>query len=439
MKWLLRGLTAIVALAVAYGVIANYVPAARIAAICVPAEVLAINLGLIPLDRADWGYLKLRSGKIGMDALSDLERHGATDAIRQTSVAVQMQWLEAGHVSTYGGGHLYWEDVQEKETRYAELQMPLDGKTLRQNLMPGQVIPESFWQAYRYRLGCLLPPPNYKYSKRECRLSMAELNGDNQPEIILDNQIIGTEGVYVKPAIRHRLMVYQQNGLEWKAIKISGLCAVDQASAHNASLKIYAQKLDVPWINGHAVNFFNSDCFVSENSVASPTSGLNQARTMAPSLAQTELLPSSKPIPASLAIALANRSIVLPLSTEPPMREILLQPEFQGLPPCFMDHAPKACMALVADIDHDGSDDVIILDKEVRKDFSTWRLATLLMMRQGRWTVLANHAACAQEGQKLEDLKVALKASAWRPFEFAGRLYLPDEPSDNCGQHFAYM
>jgi hypothetical protein len=284
-----------------------------------------------------------------------------------------------------------------------------------------------------------LPPPNYEYSKRECRLSMADLNGDNQPEIILDNQIIGTEGVFVKPAIEHRLMVYQKDGSEWKAIKINGLCAVDQASAHDTSLKIYAQKIDVPWINGHAVNFFNSDCFVSENSVPASTSGLNQARFMALFLTQIKLLPSSKPIPSSLAVALTNRSIVLPLGTEPPMREPMLQQEFQGLPPCFTSLAPKACMAMVADIDHNGSDDVIILDKEVRKDFSTWRLATLLMMRQGRWTVVANHAACAEESQKLEDLNVELKSATWRPIEFAGRLYLRDEPSDNCGQHFAYM
>jgi len=439
MKWLLRGLAVIVVLIVGYSVTANYIPAARIAAICVPAEVLGINLGLIPLDRADWGYLKLRSGNIGLDALRDLERHGATDKIRQTSVAVQNQWLEAGHISRFGGGHLYWEDVQEKETRYAELRMPLDGKTLGQDLMPGQAIPESFWQDYRYRLACLLPPLNYRYQTGECRLSMADLNGDNLSEIILDIHTVGMDDFYIKPAVRHRVVVYQKDGSEWKAIKINGLCAVDQASSYGASLKVYAQKIDLPWINGHAVNFFNSDCFVSENSVPTPASGLSQARSMAPYLAQIQLLPSSKPIPSSLASALSNRSIVLPLSTEPPMREPELQPKFQGLPPCFMDHAPKACVALVDDIDHDGSNDVIILDNEVRKDVSTWRLATLLMMRQGRWTVVANHAACAEEGQKLEDLNMVLKASAWRPFEFTDRLYLPDEPSDSCTDHFLSM
>jgi hypothetical protein len=162
---------------------------------------------------------------------------------------------------------------------------------------------------------------------------------------------------------------------------------------------------------------------------------------MAPLLARIELLPSSKPIPLSLAAALADRSIALRSSNEPaPVdQEMGWHPSFQGLPPCFTDHDPKACMAMVADIDHDGSDDVVILDREVRKDVSTWRLATLLTLRQGRWTVVANHAACAEEGQKFEDLKVVLKASTWRPIEFAGRLYLPDEPSDSCTDHFLSM
>ncbi len=439
MKSLLRGLVVIVVVIVGYGVTANYVPKARVAAICVPAEVLAINLGLIPVDRADWGYLKLRSGKVGPNALHDLEQHGATDRIRQTSVAIQDQWLEAGHVSTLGGGHLYWEVVQEKETRYAELRMPLDGKTLGRDLMPGQNIPESFWQAYRYRLECMLPPLNNKYKKGECRLSMADLNGDNLPEVILDIHTVGADDFYIKPAVRHRVVVYQKNGLEWKALKMRHLCSVDQANAHGAKLKIYPQKLDLPWLNGHAVNFFNSDCYMGENGAPASTSGLSQARSMAPFLAQIKLLPSSKPIPSSLASALANRTIILPLSTEPLMREHVFQPGFQGLPPCFTDHDPKACMAMVADIDHDGSDDVVILDREVRKDVSTWRLATLLTLRQGRWTVVANHAACAEEGQKFEDLKVVLKASTWRPIEFAGRLYLPDEPSDSCTDHFLSM
>ncbi|MCR6660660.1 MAG: hypothetical protein NVV72_15435 [Asticcacaulis sp.] len=114
MKWLLRGLAVIVVVIVGYGVTANYVPKARVAAICVPAEALGINLGLIPLDRADWGYLKLRSGKAGLDALHDLEIRGTTDKIRQTSVAVQEQWFESGHITYWGGDHLGGEQYPGK-------------------------------------------------------------------------------------------------------------------------------------------------------------------------------------------------------------------------------------------------------------------------------------------------------------------------------------
>jgi hypothetical protein len=438
MKWLFRGLAVIFVLSVGYGVLANYVPRARIAAICVPAEVLGINLRLIPLNRADWGYLKLRSGQTGLDALRDLEQHGATDKIRQTSVAVQDQWLEAGHLIP--GGPFWGDTVQEKETRFSELRMPLDGKTLEQDLTPGQAIPERFWQTYRYRLQCLLPPANDKSTRSECRLSMADMNGDNQPEIILDNHVIGDLGTYIKPVARHRLVIYQIYGAERKSFKMP-LCPVVLEQIDRVNFKVSQQKFDMLWVNDHAVNFFNDDCLIYENSAPTLTSGLNQAQAMAPLLTRIDLLPSSKPIPLSLAIALANRSIVLPSSMEPPFIDQTEwgAPSFQGLPPCFIAHDPDACMAMVADIDHDGRDDVIILDREIHKDVSTWRLATLLMVRQGNWTVVANHAACAEKDRNLEDSDVKLKPVIWRSIEFAGRLYLPGEPSDSCTQHFLYL
>jgi|GEM_PF-1751059 len=430
MKWLLRGFAAIVVVIVGYGVTANYVPAARTAAICVPVEILAINLGLIPPNRADWGYLKLRSGQAGLKALRNLEQHGATDKIRQTSAAVQMQWLEAGHVTK--GGHLTGDIIQETETRFNELRMPLDGKTLEQDILPGKQIPENFWQTQRYRLPCLLPPQ--KAAIGECVLQMADVTGDDRPEIILDARTVGTWEEYVEPVVGHRLTIYRTDGVEWETAAHLRLCPASQDTAGNGHIRFLSQELNILWVNGHAVNFFDSDCFVRENTVPTSTSGLSQAQAMAPLLVQIGLLPSSKTIPSSLATALSNRSIILSGITKPPMRETLAIPAFQGLPPCFTSHAPKACMAMVADIDHDGSDDVVIIDHEVRQDVSTWQLATLMTMREGHWTVIANHALCA-EGQALENLKIELKPAAWRPVEFAGRLYLPDEPTDTCNQH----
>jgi len=358
MKWLLRGLAVIVVVIVAYGVTANYVPKARVAAICVPSEALGINLGLIPLDRADWGYLKLRSGKAGLNALRDLEQHGATDKIRQTSAAVQMQWFEAGHVTYWGGDHLGGSNTQEKETRFNELRMPLDGKALRQDLLSGHQIPDDFWQAQRYRITCMLPPRSI--AAGECVLRTAELTGSPPVEVILDTHTVGTKGEYVKSVVGHRLTVYQRIGTNWKVtVPHFRLCDEDQASASDGAFHLPPQKLDMLWINDHAVNFFNTDCFSLENEVPASTTGMSRAQAMTALLTHIQLLPSSKPIPSSLAAALANRSIVLSTATEPPMQEMALV-GFQGLPPCFTARNPKACMAMVADIDHDGSDDVVI-------------------------------------------------------------------------------
>jgi hypothetical protein len=268
---------------------------------------------------------------------------------------------------------------------------------------------------------------------------MADLTSDSQAEIIVDVQTIGKWEEYIKPAVGHKLAIFQSKGSGWESIARFRLCPNEQVTAGDGQIIFSDQPLDTLWINGHAVNFFDSDCMVRENTIPSPAGNLDQARTMAPLLTHIARPPFSKPLPAPLATALADRTLVLPWATEPPMRETGMKPAYQGLPPCFTSHNPKACMAMVADIDHDGSDDVVILDREVRKDVSTWRLATLLMVRQGRWTAVANHAACAEEGQKFEDLKVEFKPSTWRPIEFAGRLYLPDEASDNCNQHYPIL
>ncbi len=404
----------------------------------VNAQVWGLNLGLIPVKYADWGFLKLRSGKAGLAALSDLERHGATDKIRQTSVAVQDQWFEAGHKSEWRAGPLGGTETQEKETRFKDLHMPLDGTTLHQDLLPGQHIPVTFWQTWRYRLNCLIPPRRAAITGT-CTLRIADITGDSQPEILLDTRMVGTRDEYAKPAIWHRLTVYKLNDLEWRQAATMRLCPVDQADAGDGQVRFSRQSLDMLWVNGHAVNLFDDDCSLRENSIPVPAANLTQARAMAPLLARIGRLPSSKAIPASLGVALTNRSIGLPLATEPPMKENGMKPAYQGLPPCFTAHDPKACVAMVADIDHDGSDDVVILDQAVRKDVSTWRLATLLMLRHGRWTVVSNHAACAEEGQKLGSLMIELKPEALRPIEFAGRLYLPEEPSDNCNQHYPIL
>ncbi|MCR6660659.1 MAG: hypothetical protein NVV72_15430 [Asticcacaulis sp.] len=268
---------------------------------------------------------------------------------------------------------------------------------------------------------------------------MADLTGDSQGEIIIDAQTIGTWEEYIKPAVGHRLTIFQLKRGEWQSTVRMRLCQTELATVGNGQINFPAQALDMLWINGHAVNFFDSDCMVRENTIPAPAGELNQARAMAPLLTHIARLPLSKPLPESLAKALADRTIVLPWATEPPMRETWMKPAYHGLPPCFTSHNPKACMAMVSDINHDGSDDVVILDRNVRKDVSTWRLATLLMVRQGRWTVVASHAACAEEGQKPEDLKVEFKPSTWHPVEFAGRLYMPDEQTDTCTQHYPIL
>ncbi len=425
-RWVL-GLCLI--LAIAGGGASYFTPYPRIW-----VQTCGLNLGLIQIKDADWGFLKLRAGQAGLDALRDLERHGATDNIRQVSVAVQEQWLEAGHVTHQ---FMFGDTTQEKETRFSELRMPLDGKTLRQDLLPGQHIPDTFWQTQRYRLNCMLPPRKGPKAG-ECGLSMANVTGDASPEILLDTHIIGTWDSYIKPVIRHGLAIYSFNGKEWNPVVTHmRLCPAEQASVDDDHIQISNQRLDMLWLNGHAVNFFDIDCY-HENAISNSARDLMSARNMASILKQIPVLPPSRPMPSSLVTALANRTIILPSDGGPPERDMPIV-RFNGLPPCFTALDSNACVAIIAEIDHDGSDDAIIIDRDVRPGTVTYRLATLMMLKQGRWSVIGSHAVCANEGEKLERLKVELKPADWRSIEFAGRLYVPSDDSDSCTSHMPIL
>ncbi len=432
MKLLLRAVFTVAAMTLTYSALASLVPSLRIAAIWAPAEGWAINHGLIKLKDADWGYLKLRSGRQGLEALRYLEQQGATDDIRRTSAAVQLSYYAKG-VDTDTGPHDYIQTT-DHETRFNELRMPVDGKTLRQDLLPGQHIPESFWNSQRFRISCLLPPPNQ--GGGDCRLSMADLTGDGQPEIIADSSTIGTWDEYPEPVVKHRLTVFQNHGTSWVPAAHLNLCRTYASKAGDGHFRVSNREVDMLWINGHAVNFFDNDC-VPNMPTETPARDLDAARAMP--LFKIRLLPGSRPMPVSLATALSSRSIVLPPESEPRPINMPLKPRFQGLPPCFSTLSPDACLAVVADIDQDGNDDVVILGQEVLHVVSDYRVATLFMVRNGRWTVISNHYVCAAKDEKPETLPVGFKPAHWRSLEFAGRLYLPDTPTDSCTDQFFLM
>jgi len=426
MKYAIRGIAAIFALAIVYLAAAFFVPAARVGLVCAPIYALAIHLGLVDVKTADWGYLKLRSGENGTEALRWIERNSDLKTA-QISAAVQDQWFEAGHV--FEGGHLIGDTTQEKETRFEDLVMPQDAGRIPQALDAGQSIPTSFWRDQRFR-AC-------DHQRVNCTLRMADMTSDGNPEVIVERRHLGTlyGNYYAYPTYEVAWSVFGETNGEWTRVADYYPCEVEQ-SLTDGRMTPSSQKLDMLWIDGHAVNFFSGKCFSSQSTEV-PTKEHDLAARNIKAIETYPLLPSSKPVPLSLKAAILSRSIVLPREGGAPVRMELeergkaYRPDFKVLPPCFT--AIRQCKLFVTDLDHDGHDDVITIDAEVRSGRSTrYRIVSLLMEKDGAWHLIDNHSTCV-EGP-FDTMKVEFKPAKWRALEFAGKRVLPEDETDTCSE-----
>lgn len=395
-------------------------------------EIAGLNTGVIPTSRADWGFLKLRAGQAGLDALSDLEKHSPRPEVRRVAIAVEDQWWEKGHVFRCDGPICLQPGPLDHETRFSELRLPLDGMTLPRSLAPGQVIPQSFWDEERFRVGCNLPPKKWTRSET-CTLRMADMTGDSRPEVIVVGHVTGLEDTYVRPVASERWTIFTQGADGWSIAGYIRGHDADLETSKDAHAEPAAGRFDTLWLDGHAIDFFCS-IHCRENLTRTPSADLKAAASMAPLLGQIHRL-YGNPIPSSLATALAQRTLTLPWDSYMPMQhdDVTYPPRFDGLPPCFVAADPKACMVIVSDLDHDGQDDVIVLERNLAGyDAADRRLATLLMQRNGRWQVTGNRAVCAVPGERDGQISVAFKPAVWRPMVFDGRMYTPYGADDPC-------
>lgn len=407
----------------------------------VAGQVWGLNLGIIKVKDADWGYLKLRSGTYGVEALRDLERHGATDQIKMAAVAVQTEWFEKGH--HFDGSFFEEARTLDHETRFSELHMPKDGKLLRQDLTPGQVIPESFWQSRRFRTSCALPPPT---RESHCVLRMMDLSGDGRPEIVVETFSVGDPHDYAEPVVRLMWEVYSQHGDDWDFGIRYPFCE----AAPGSTPKVLAN-MDMPRFNDQAADFFRGKCWAEDNMSLDPVGQGKRAAGFADKLGDIAVVyPQGGQLPASLRDALAAGKVsataheqvkiqLVPPSARSPGFTTDSHPFYAGYPPCFISYNAKGCTAIVADLDHDGMQDVVILDGEIRTGMEDYRIATLLMSHGGHWSVVASDPVCADDVPDIHKPSFSAKANAWLPVSFGGRILWPKDSMDKCLQHTPVM
>jgi len=395
----------------------------------VKTEVVGINTGLVPLKDADWGYLKLRSGQAGLDGLADLEHNGARDDIRQTSAAVQQQWHEAGYTYTASSPHLGETFIQDHETRYSELRLPSDGKALPQNLLPDQHIPDTFWQAQQFHVGCLTPRETAGVT-RTCTLRMIDVTGDAAPEIVAEGMALDTKE-YAIPTYKAVWFVYAAKAKTWEYAGAYRFCEVPAAQYHAPSV---SGSFDLLTVNGRTIDF-PGECY-QDNTTRTPVTDVARAAAMAPRIKDIPVRwPLGGQIPASLSEAVARKTIVLTDLLHVPYSAADTRPRYAGLPPCFQDHDATGCVAVVTDLDHDGRKDVILIGRTVNRDAKDYRVATLLLDTAGGWRVAANRAICAAS-EDIDVAKFGVRASKWKPASIGGAPTMPeDDSADGCAFH----
>ena len=423
MNLFLRMLGGFAALVVAVVLAWIFVPPLRYGMVCAPVEAWAIDHGWVKVETADWGYLKLRSGKYGQTALRDLERHGSTPQIRRAAVAVQLHYAGKGETVHTAG---LSSPPLDHETRFDELAVPGDAKTL-----PGAAaVPADFWPDWQYRASCLMPP----HSAREqdsCTFRMIDLNGDGQPEVVAERKVTGDDDMYVKPIVRYVWQVYVHKAGAWRQGPLLHTCAANLVTQDTAQPQVSTTAYDRVDVDGREVNFFGSAlCSSAYNTVTDPHDRFSDVAGEATRIWRVPVLfPYQGYVPSSFMAALHTGAISL-MATPDPISNVKPHTTYAGLPPCFASHDILDCTAIVADLDHDGQDDVIIVSRERVNGTANLHMATLFMNHQGRWQVVANRPVCMPDN--LYAAKIHVTPGDWHGMMFADRPYLPDDGSDNC-------
>jgi hypothetical protein len=314
------------------------------------------------------------------------------------------------------------------------LDIPGDAKTL-----PGAAaVPADFWPNWQYRAGCLKPPHNVPENASEdaheqdtCVLRMIGLSADGQPEVVAERKIAGDEEIYPKPMVRYVWQVYARKAGAWSLGPSLHSCAAESATQNTAPPQVSAAVFNRLDIDGREVNFFSSPlCTTTDNTVTDPHARFSDIAGEATRIWRVPVLfPYQGYVPNSFMTALHTGAISL-MATPDPISNVKPHTTYAGLPPCFGSHDILDCTAIVADLDHDGQDDVVIVSREPVSGAPGRHIATLFMNHQGHWQVVANRLVCMPDN--LYGSKIHVTSSGWHAMMFAGEPYLPDDGSDNC-------
>ena len=400
----LAGLGIIVAVAVLW----IFVPSSRFAPICAPAEAWAIDHGLIKVEDADWGYLKLRSGSYGTQALRDLRRHAGSERVAATAAAVE----HAYHAKGAPLGFPFDPEPAPAESRISELSthLPADGRLTPFHLKQGQTIPAGLLDDIRFQIGC---------PRGACFMQLDDVNGDGRPEAIFVD--------------RTGLRIFSRQPSGWASAVSVGSCAEDDVAFIQGRFAFIRPRFDDLMVNGHRLVFRLSECAPwhlapgswGPGTAPNPYSNVDLARPYAKSFGKSPVVsPRSGSLPANLVDDMAKGTLVTDTVTggpasfvlrpkDRPAETIPLYADKAGLPRCVRGDYDSHCIIVLADLDHDGRDEVIVVDSGLTTGETDYHDVTLLAFDGQHWHATAHGDLCTEWGKDPAHMAYAPARPLW--------------------------
>ncbi len=380
----------------------------------VVAQVEAMNHGLLSPRDAGWDFIKLHAGAYGETALLDLRETGASDDIRITADFVLRSYN--GPEAMCDDAPCGWKnDMRTFKPRPRAL-------SVRQELAPGQQLPHDFV----VETANILPP-----CSPDCVIRMQDFDGDGKDEVYLETT--RREGPGAPEDEGRGLTIYRHEADGWMALPRVFLWNFDARTFPQRPFVLETMTFDVMSVAGVSFPFVPApDHFHWSSGPATPpgTRGLRAALAEMP-----VIYPVNGKLPANVAQSLAAGPIApVRLSNNPLIPQSL--GDMHKTPPAqYTQLGPVAdglfSRLILADLDHDGVPEVIVVtDPDPRNKYSPYQAA--LLKRDGKgWRIAANALLCKEAVGQIDPKTISFAKSPARVIRLGGNVY-PTAPIRYC-------
>ncbi len=378
------GILAII-LIVAAGVLAAF-PAQR-TRLEVAAWVWGLNHGVVKVEAADWGFLKLRSGAEGQRALLDLERNSPDDRVKIAAATVRRRYRAKGEVAV----DYYKEAPADAESRFKDLYPVLDGKATPIVLAPGQTVPADLRRDLRFDIGC-----PQRGAASSCAIRLMDTDGDGKPEAIF--------------VPSRNLTIFDHGRDGWQKKDRAFACTEDLPDLTAGRFRFVKAAYDDLDVGGHRVVIEPSMCgylggwgLKRSDPYADPRLLQQHAQAFA---ASPVVFPHGGVFPSSLIRDMAASHLVADLMTGTALaigthdgRTLLVEPTRKDVPRCALGEEGNHCFIVLADLDHDGTPEVMAIDSAVTDTgYDQYHALTLFHFDGDHWHLSGHGELCVEWG-----------------------------------------